>query len=339
MSPLTQRRGSLPNVSELATKSSQKVTQKQLCGPVRNVTSLYSKYRSDQKAKRTRFGYSLLGEGGEGLGRRRVDLETGEEHLLGANRRDSMGKSELEMRSMSPPWVAVVERVKDSIMKMKERLSSLQKLQQRRLLRVFDEDGGKGDIDVENTSSAITNLLHQSERGIKELDRYVVSGEQQEVVLNVQKALATQLSQVSMDFRTVQKQYMNEVRKRRSNSSSIGETSTAGVIDAGFTENQLLELEGIESQVETRSQEITKIAKSINELNSVFKELANLVVEQGTVLDRIDYNMENVAKDTAAANKELVRADETQKSGRVQKCLLALIAFIILNLLILTARA
>jgi syntaxin 16 len=268
-----------------------------------------------------------------------VDLETGEEHLLGANRRDSMGKSEVEMRSMSPPWVAVVERVKDSIMKMKERLSSLQKLQQRRLLRVFDEDGGKGDIDVENTSSAITNLLHQSERGIKELDRYVVSGEQQEVVLNVQKALATQLSQVSMDFRTVQKQYMNEVRKRRSNSSSIGETSTAGVIDAGFTENQLLELEGIESQVETRSQEITKIAKSINELNSVFKELANLVVEQGTVLDRIDYNMENVAKDTAAANKELVRADETQKSGRVQKCLLALIAFIILNLLILTARA
>jgi len=100
-----------------------------------------------------------------------------------------------------------------------------------------------------------------------------------------------------------------------------------------------LELEGIESQVETRSQEITKIAKSINDLNSVFKELANLVVEQGTILDRIDYNMENVARDTAQANQELVKADETQKSGRVQKCILALIGFIFLNLIIITARA
>ena len=342
MSMLTQRRGSLPNASsEISLKPSQKLSQKQPCGPLRNITSLYSKYRSDHRSKRSRFGYSLLGEGSEGLGRRRIDVETGEEHLLDSKARDS-GKSEVEMRSVDPSWVPQVERVKDSIAKMKEKLVSLQKLQQRRLLRVFDDDGGKGDIDVENTSTAITNLLYQSERGIKELDRYVADQQEKEVVVNVQKALATQLSQVSMEFRSAQKRYMSELRKRRSgggSGSSFGETSTSGIIDAGFTEDQLLELEGIESQVETRSQEITKIAKSINDLNSVFKELANLVVEQGTILDRIDYNMENVARDTATANKELVKADETQKSGRVQKCILALIAFIIFNLLIITFRA
>jgi syntaxin 16 len=130
---------------------------------------------------------------------------------------------------------------------------------------------------------------------------------------------------------------MKEIQKRRG--GDLSSTSTADVIDAGFTEDQLLELEGIESQVETRSQEITKIAKSINELNSVFKELATLVVEQGTILDRIDYNMENVVKDTSQATKELVKADEIQKSSRVQKCILALVAFIIFNLLLITARA
>ena len=165
-----------------------------------------------------------------------MDLETGEEHLLDSRARDS-GKSELELRSLSPPWVPLVERIKDSIAKMKEKLVSLHKLQQRRLLRVFDEDGGKGDIDVENASTAITNLLFQSERGIKELERYATQ-EERDVVLNVQKSLATQLSQVSVEFRKSQKHYMNEVRKRRpggASSSLIGETSTSGVIDAGFT--------------------------------------------------------------------------------------------------------
>ena len=52
---------------------------KQAVGPVRNLTSLYSKYRTDHKSKRSRFGYSLLGEGNDsqGLGRRRLDIETG----------------------------------------------------------------------------------------------------------------------------------------------------------------------------------------------------------------------------------------------------------------------
>ena len=36
------------------------------------------------------------------------------------------------------------------------------------------------------------------------------------------------------------------------------------------------------------------IAKSIEELATIFKELAVLVIDQGTILDRIDFNMEQV---------------------------------------------
>lgn len=34
--------------------------------------------------------------------------------------------------------------------------------------------------------------------------------------------------------------------------------------------------------------------KSIEDLSTIFKELAVLVIDQGTILDRIDYNMEQV---------------------------------------------
>ena len=36
------------------------------------------------------------------------------------------------------------------------------------------------------------------------------------------------------------------------------------------------------------------LAQSIEELSEIFKELAVLVIDQGTILDRIDFNMEQV---------------------------------------------
>jgi len=336
------RRGSnatpADNLLSLSPSSKQK---RQQMGPLRNMTSLYAKYRAEHKSKKSRFGYSLLGDDGPGtnFSRRRMDLETGQEHLL-ETANNSPG--DVEMTPVAPSWVQVADRVKDSITKSKEKLVQLQKLQQRRLLRVFDEDGSHGDVEVESCASAITQLLHQGERGIKEIDKYSTY-EDRDIILNMQKSLATQLTKVSADFKSAQKTYMAEIKKRRVAGGMASPRSGGGgaseVLDAGFTEEQLLELEGIESQVDHRTQEITKIAQSINELNSVFKELAVLVVEQGTILDRIDYNMENVVHDTKEANKELVKAEEAQKSARVQKCILALVAFIILNLLIMTLRA
>ena len=46
------------------------------------------------------------------------------------------------------------------------------------------------------------------------------------------------------------------------------------------------------NDVDQRNQDIMEIAKSIEDLAIVFKELAVLVIDQGTILDRIDYNME-----------------------------------------------
>lgn len=47
-----------------------------------------------------------------------------------------------------------------------------------------------------------------------------------------------------------------------------------------------------------RSKEIKTLVTTINDLAVLFKELSVLVVEQGTVLDRIDYNIECAHKDT-----------------------------------------
>ena len=55
----------------------------------------------------------------------------------------------------------------------------------------------------------------------------------------------------------------------------------------------------------TREREINDIAKGIIELSDIFKELQAIVIDQGTMLDRIDYNIERMTVNVKAADKEL----------------------------------
>ena len=50
---------------------------------------------------------------------------------------------------------------------------------------------------------------------------------------------------------------------------------------------------------------MTSIAASITDLADLFKDLSGLVIDQGTLLDRIDYNIETMASEMQAAVGEL----------------------------------
>ena len=54
-----------------------------------------------------------------------------------------------------------------------------------------------------------------------------------------------------------------------------------------------------------RDRELTEIAKSISELADLFKDLSGLVIDQGTLLDSVEYNIEQTSVQVADAVKEL----------------------------------
>lgn len=88
--------------------------------------------------------------------------------------------------------------------------------------------------------------------------------------------------------------------------------------------------------VNQRDEEITRIAKSIEELAQIFRELAVLVIDQGTILDRIDYNMENAVEHVKEGVKQLEQAEEHQKNSMATKCILLLVVLIIIMVAILS---
>ncbi|CRK13420.1 hypothetical protein BN1723_017342, partial [Verticillium longisporum] len=54
-----------------------------------------------------------------------------------------------------------------------------------------------------------------------------------------------------------------------------------------------------------------------------------MVIDQGTMLDRIDYNVENMATDVKAADKELVVAAGYQKKTTKRKIILLLLLIVV----------
>ena len=87
-----------------------------------------------------------------------------------------------------------------------------------------------------------------------------------------------------------------------------------------------------------RDEEIVKIAKSIEELAAIFKELASLVIDQGTVLDRIDFNMENALADVKEGVQQLNKAEDHQKSAMSVKCIIGLVILIGILVLVLILK-
>ena len=117
----------------------------------------------------------------------------------------------------------------------------------------------------------------------------------------------------------------SELREQESSGSSFSfggeDTDSKAVLadedamDRGFSHEQEQALEEMNERASEREKEIIKVAQSINELAQLFKELNVLVIEQGTILDRIDYNIEQTSVKVKQGVQELEKADEYSKKS------------------------
>jgi syntaxin 16 len=78
-----------------------------------------------------------------------------------------------------------------------------------------------------------------------------------------------------------------------------------------------------------REREIEDIAQGIIELSDLFRDLQNMVIDQGTMLDRIDYNVERMNTDVKGADKELKVASGYQRKSTKRKIILLLLLIVV----------
>ena len=83
----------------------------------------------------------------------------------------------------------------------------------------------------------------------------------------------------------------------------------------------LIQLDHNEEQQKQRQEGIDRIVKQIHELAELFKDLSTLVVEQGTILDRIDYNVQDAKLNIEKGNVELLKTYKRETSWRARGCI------------------
>lgn len=243
---------------------------------------------------------------------------------------------------MEPDWAFTYNELECDMSELETLLEQLISLYNKHLLPSFGEtDTSQLEHDIRICSHQLTKLLHEVERKVRNVTKQTLEldSDEKEVEIkirrNMQKRYATPLQELSMSFRKRQKAYLDKLKEQRESFSAktdsnmetlidIGDSSATDRYESGFSETQLLTVENATALAENRTRELTRVAENVNDLATLVKDIASLVVDQGTVLDRIDYNLEDVKQTTTSAVRELHIANRYQRKRHALCCIILL---------------
>lgn len=248
----------------------------------------------------------------------------------------------------SPPkWVDGVDEIQYDVGRIKQKMRELASLHDdKHLNRPTLDDSSEEEHAIEITTQEVTQLFHRCQRAVQALPsraRRACSEQEEQLLRNVVASLAQALQELSASFRHAQSDYLKRMKNREERSQHFFDTPVplmddgddAALYGQGFTDDQLVLVEQNTLVVEEREREICQIVQSISDLNEIFRDLGAMIVEQGTVLDRIDYNVEQSCVKTKDGLKQLHKAEQYQKKNRKMLVILILVAIIVVLIVVL----
>lgn len=250
-----------------------------------------------------------------------------------------------------PDWTSDVDEIQYDITKIKNKLKDLASLHDKHLNRPTLDDNIDEEKKIDSLTQEITNILGQAQMKVRKISiksNSIQTGHtDQRLIRNVVKNLASLLQELTSSFRKNQSLYLKKIQSRKERSNMMFDTSQYSPFSALMTEENVydeddanflnlkqeqLQMTRANHQMLTeRESEINHVVKSIQDLNELFKDLAVMIEDQGTIVDRIDYNIEKVSHSVQHGLTELEKASKYSKTSRK----MYFIAFLIVLFLVL----
>jgi syntaxin 16 len=211
----------------------------------------------------------------------------------------------------------------------------------------------------------ITRGFHECRRCIQRIEQMVREGKakgqmsraDETMAKNIKVNLAARVQEASSGFRKKQSTYLKKLRDMAGLASPTERSSTP-LAGGNYTDPSILEsdadrtysqsmlqatthqklLHSNDAVIAQREKEIEKIAQGIIELADLFREMQTIVIDQGTMLDRIDYNVESMATHVKEAAKELKTAEGYQKKTTKRKIIFLLLLIIAAMIILLVIK-
>ena len=239
--------------------------------------------------------------------------------------------------------------------------ASLKNLQQERIKPKFnDEEIENRKIDRE-IKKLILKMMEKIKfcealtkmENIKNNINNKISNEnnlEEKVKKNIKMYLIGRIQNFINEFRRNEQKYMNYIKEMKgsdneyyinnNNEKDLNE-SFSSLDDEKENLNKdflLTQEDDLQFQIKKRDEDINVLANSINELSGIFKDLQNVVQEQGTILDRIDYNIEVSYENSQRGLKHIKKADEHQNQSCFRNLILLLFGIIFVETILIILK-
>lgn len=240
-----------------------------------------------------------------------------------------------------PTWTHIADNVRARFNQLEIELKQLQQVHQSQLRQGVNLDAEQEKQDKANalTDSISGGFAHCHKWIDMVVQRGAGSSQDARVRKNVQVALATRLQKLSNQFRKDQRRFMKQLHDQSKAANQQDDpfqfiSTYDDEEEAFFSQAQLDKIDTMQDLVDERDKEVQAIAKSVAQLSEIFKELSTLVIDSGTILDRIDFNMEMVVENVHKAEEDLEAASKYNGKGISAWCIIGLTILCIIMALV-----
>ena len=225
----------------------------------------------------------------------------------------------------------------------------MQEKQQQRLIPKFDDQENKKlNKSIKEISTEMTQELKQCQNILKEIindkedlkdinNFSELNATNVQIKQNMKQNIITKLNDFTKKFKLNQELYNNKFQdfvideEMANKSFSIRKNEEKN-------SNDFLSTQENNEQLRRRDEDLTNLLKSVNDLAQIFKDMQTLVMEQGTILDRIDYNIDIASSNISQGKKNITKADKHMKNNCFRNVIIILIVIIFIEALLLVLK-
>ena len=230
----------------------------------------------------------------------------------------------------SPKYMQLYEECDNLLKEFDIEFNKLKEEQQKRIVPNFNETESKLITqNIQMISSKMTQQLKKCKNLTKELKVQLANSDLDEnVKINMYQNLLNRLAETTRALQINEEMQLQKYQEFNGVEDSFFNINNYDSIETNQTQNfRSIDTKKLDVNKE-RNKEIDQIVKTVNDLKEIFMDVSEMVISQGTILDRIDYNTYQTRHNIRRGNKEMEETHERLKSGclrRINQILIGII--------------
>ena len=249
----------------------------------------------------------------------------------------SSEKIELQNIS-SPKYMDIYEQCDNLLKDFDIEFNKLKEEQQKRIVPNFNETESKLITqNIQMISIKMTKQLKKCKQLTKELKNLLANSDVDEnVKINMYQNLLNRLAETSRALQINEEHQLQKYHEFNGVEDSFFNINNYDSIETTQTQNfRSIDTKKLDMNKE-RNKEIDLIVKTVNDLKDIFLDVSDLVIFQGTILDRIDYNTYQARHNIRRGNREMEETHQRLKSGCLRRTnQILIICIFIMSILII----